>query len=62
MGKNIRKAARNSGQEYDYFSRTHKEMRTKKATEIGPPCTCKRKCTDTLNRKNPEIIPTIFKH
>ena len=60
--KNKRKAARNSGKEYDYFSKRHKEMRTKKAAEIGPPCTCKKKCTDTLNSKNPEIIPTIFKH
>ena len=37
-------------------------MRTKKAAEIGPPCTCKKKCTENLNRENPEIIPTVFKN
>ena len=60
--KNKLKAARNSGKEYQYFSKTHKEIRTKQAAEIGPPCKCKRKCTDKLNSKNPEIIPTVFKH
>ena len=59
--KNKLKVARNSGKEYEYFSRRSKAIKTKKATEIGPPCTCMKKCTEKLNNSNPDIIPTVFK-
>ena len=60
--KNKLKLARNSGKEYEYVSRRYKVIKTKKAAEIGPPCKCMKKCTETLNNSNPDIIPTVFKH